>query len=106
LGICILVLMIVTRGSIGIRGTSGSEVVWICLDEISSWIGWLMIWAGSDLLFTDGKMTGLLSKRIIMPAIVAIMKVVLGEERLVSIANWLKRKFEPAEKGGKGRNDN
>jgi len=96
-GLCILGLMIVFEGGIGIRATSGSEVTWIYLDEIPSWVGWLMVWLGSDALFTDGKMTWLLSKRIIMPAIVAIMKVVLGEEKLVSIADWLKRKFEPAE---------
>jgi len=103
-GLCILGLMIVFGGSIGIRATSGREVTWICLDEISSWVGWLMVWLGSDALFTDGKMTWLLSKRIIMPAIVAIMKVVLGEERLVSTANWCvkKCKREDIENGANG----
>ena len=71
-----------TGGAIGVRGTVDADPTWVTLEHFPKWVCVLVIWLGIDALFCKGRVTPWLLTKYVQPAVEAVLKATVGEERL------------------------
>lgn len=70
-----------TGCSFGIK-TPQSEIIWITIPQLDTWVCLIIFWFGIDKIFCKDKATLFLIDKLITPIIKPILTNIIGEERL------------------------
>lgn len=87
-------IMLMYGGGFAIRLTLESELVWVDLPILDSWICWIIIWYGFDALLCKSKATTFIILKLIYPICKPIIENLISKERL----EWLSARFKGARK--------